>query len=168
MKRYLVYSALYTVIGVLGCSCASLSGQQTITGERRAEIIVRETAWIIDSVPILRFNVPFTYGYFRLQVEQCSGKTRDGWPRFYIAPINPMPSPDGPLAAYYDSANDVIVFALGNETNREIIVHELLHFLLKGDIPSGPSDETKAAKQLRLHPAEYFQKRCGHVINPPS
>lgn len=171
MSRFNVYLGLFTIYAVVGCSsCATLTGQlpPQVVAEKRAEVIERDIAWLGDTIPILRIGVPFMYGYFRLQLEQCSGLTRDGWPRFYQAPINPIMTGDGPSAAFYDPEANVIVFALGTLTDRTVILHEMLHFLLKPQIPDAPHGETREQKDLRVHPPKYFTEKCGHVINPPA
>lgn len=105
---------------------------------RQREIIARDVGFIYDSLPILRFDVPFAYRMLKAQVESCSGLKRDGFPRLYESSQNPLPG--GHLAEYYHDGN-VIVFALGSVVVAGIVRHELLHFLL--------APETG-------HPPEYF------------
>lgn len=119
------------------------------------DILKQRIAWVYDTIPVLKFDTPFAYGFFRLQVEACSGKTRLGWPRFFVAPISPLP-PDN-RAAFYAPQSQSIVFALGEEVQPSTIRHELLHWLLD---PLDPTD---------MHPAEYFDKqsgKCGTLVNP--
>lgn len=95
----------------------------------RVRVADRDIAWIMDTVPIVRFNPPYVYAVIRMQAEQCSGLTREGWPRLYVAPINPIPTSMGPAKAIYTSGANAIVFALGYETDPRVVLHELLHYL---------------------------------------
>src|SRR5687768_7366503 len=82
-------------------SCFACAGnvQPTVTPttptDRRVEILHRDIAWAHDSIPLLRFPTPPGYGALRVQLEFCSGKTREGWPKLYVAPINPLHGPNG-------------------------------------------------------------------------
>lgn len=131
---------------------------------RRADILARDIAWLGDSVPLVRFNIPHIYGLWRLQVEQCTGLSRPGWPLFYVAPIVPLSS-DGRVAMYASGSNS-IVFALAHEGMDWIVRHELLHFLLAPLIPKAPKGETPAEAALRVHPPYYFDGRCAFLVQP--
>lgn len=112
----------------------------------RPRIAARDLAWANDTIPVLRFNPPFIYGSWKLQVESCSGLSKAGWPRFYVAPVNPI----GPgWGGYYASQSQSIVLALGNEVNPDIVKHELLHWLLD---------------PINGHPEDFYDTRCGDVL----
>lgn len=131
---------------------------------QRAQILEREIAWGRDTIPLLRFRVPFVYGAWRIELEQCSGLTREGWPSFYVAPVSPLP---GSLLGYYDEGAKAVVFALGNEARKQTVLHELLHFFLAPTIdPRRQPDETGEERVARLHPADYFTGRCGQLLYP--
>ena len=133
-------------------------------------ITKRDIGWVMDTLPVLRFNTPFRYGALRVQAEQCTGRTRLGWPRFYVAALSPLP---GMLVAFFeddpDDPDDRIVFALGYETDEATVVHELLHWLLAPSIPTRKREgESYEAFLLRVHPPEYFSRtgRCAHLLYP--
>lgn len=131
-------------------SCTHHGRPTTIVKNRQDEIAARDLGWIYDSIPVMRFNTPFLYGMLRLQVESCTGRTKNGWPKFYIAPVTPF----GPSyqAAYFYEQN-AIVFGLGNETNPFIVRHELIHWLV------APQDG---------HPPEYYgpDSPCRPLLSP--
>lgn len=152
---------------ILGCKAVAVDPRFAPV-HTRAEILARDIAWASDTLPLLRFNPPWEYGAIRLRVEQCVGRTRADWPRFYIAPLNPMP---GHVLAFYDEGNQSIVFGLGNEANPGTVAHELLHWLLAPVIPPHRRhDETVEAWVERVHPDSIFAPhgRCGHILNPGS
>jgi hypothetical protein len=145
--------------------------QVTTAPNPRDAIVQRDLAWVSDTLPVLRFNTPYSYGALRVQAEQCSGRTRAGWPRFYVASISPFP---GMLLAFFeddpDDPDDRIVFALGYETDDFTVVHELLHWLL-APVVSPKWDKQRESYEafiVRVHPAEYFGKsgRCAHLLYP--
>lgn len=131
----------------------------------RGDIIARDIAFR-DSLPLLRFNPLFAYGAIRLAVEQCVGRTRAGWPRFYVAPINPLP---GLTLAFYDERTQSIVFALGNEVRESTAAHELMHWILAPVIwPYRYRDESPDEWTARVHPDSLFGNdgKCSHLLNP--
>jgi hypothetical protein len=133
-------------------SCHRIPPQLAPASQAVERVLARDIRFIYDSVPIVKFRTPFLYGVFRLQVESCSGRTRDGWPAFYLAPVNPL-NDRGFAAAYFPDA-DAIVFGLGSEVNEQIIRHELLHWLLRPTMG---------------HPPEFFgdslsNGKCGHLL----
>lgn len=137
------------------CSVKHVQHSPPNPSEQRADILAREIAWIGDNIPVIRFNPPYIYGAWRLEVEACSGKQRAGWPKFYVAPVAPL-APDGRVGFYAHDSN-VIVFALGHEAVPWIYRHEILHFLLNGEFsPRNP------------HPDEYFgpASPCGPLVRP--
>lgn len=73
---------------VLGCTTKEVAAPPS-PGDIRAGLIRRDVAFAFDTLPLLRFEPPFIYGAIRLQAERCSGLTREGWPRFYVAATNP-------------------------------------------------------------------------------
>lgn len=144
-----------TLLALLFCTaCAGnhVAPPPRTAAETRTNVLERRLAWISDSIPILQFATPYIYGAWRLEVERCSGKTKDGWPAFYVAPVAPL-GPDG-RSAFYASDSKVIVFGLGSEAIDWIVRHELAHWLLD---PIGG------------HPEEYFGPtgKCGRLVNPP-
>lgn len=119
--------------------------------QARARALIEQVAFWQDTVPIVKFPPPFAYGYWRLEVERCSGKTRDGWPAFYQSATMPLRE-DGAWAVYDHTVNAVI-FGLGVADISWLIRHELLHFLLSPSIG---------------HPPEYFDRdtgKCGALVN---
>ena len=130
------------------------------------EVVRRNVAIIHDSLVILRFAIPFQYGVLRLQVEQCAGVSRDGWPAFYVSAHNPLP---GGFAAFYDERSKSIVFALGNESEPATVAHELLHFVLAPQVnPYRQRGESPEAFVARVHPETFFGEsgRCAHLLYP--
>lgn len=123
--------------------------------QQRIAVLSHRIGWLADTVPLLRFNTPYAYGFWRLQVEACSGKTRDGWPRFFVAPIAPLGSD---RLAFYDPEGNVIVFSLGSETQDWVFRHEMLHFLMAPTLKGDP------------HSDEYFgvNGKCGSLVHPAS
>lgn len=150
-----------TLLALLFCSACASSHHPpptTTAHDKRAEVLFRQIAWFHDTVPLLRFNVPTIYGVWRIEVERCSGKEKQGWPSFYQAPISPLSS-DGRVAFYAPDSKS-IVFALGQVGESWIVRHELLHWLLDPH----PLDDP--------HPAEFFGDddgpgKCGHLVRPP-
>lgn len=114
----------------------------------RQRAAARDVAFTHDSLVIMRFDPPMIYASLKYAMERCSGKTKAGWPRFYLANVNPLP-PN--WQAYYSSERQSIVLAFGNEAEPSIVMHELLHWLLD---------------PVNAHPAEYFgaESRCGQVL----
>jgi hypothetical protein len=99
-------------------------------------------------------------------VERCSGRTRAGWPRFYVSPVNPMP---GGLLGFYAPDRQAIIFALGQEANRVTIAHEILHWLLDPLVlPYRLEDETVEQFIERVHPPTYYgaDGRCAALLHP--
>jgi hypothetical protein len=143
---------LYGLVALIGC--ASLPAQKVSTSQQvRARVAERDLAWLGDSIPLMRFNMPFSYTWLRSQMEECSGLKREGWPTFYLAPINPIWMAQGPAAAMYVHKTNVVVFALGSETVPWIIRHELGHFLLNG---------------MSGHPEQVFgpESPCAPLLQP--
>ena len=131
----------------------------------RAKILERSIGWA-DTLPLLRFEPPAFYGAVRLAVEQCTGRTRAGWPAFFVAAINPLP---GFILAFYDERSKSIVFALGIEASPPTVAHEFIHYLLAPEITSHRLEhETLEDFVLRVHPPEFFGKsgRCAHLLYP--
>lgn len=122
---------------------------------QRATILENRLGWLSDTTPLLRFDTPYAYGFWRLQVEACSGHTREGWPRFFVAPIAPLGQD---RLAFYDPEGNVIVFSLGAETQDWVFRHEMLHYLLAPEHLKDPHDEA------------YFgvQGKCGALVHPKS
>lgn len=160
MKRYALLLLL-----LLGCTTRTVEPRFS-PAQTRADIITRDIAWK-DTLPLLRFNPPFAYGAIRLAVEQCLGRSRDGWPTFYIAAVNPLP---GLVLAFYDENTKSIVFALGNETRESTAAHEFMHWTLAPVLsPYRRRDETAEAWNLRVHPDSLFHPetgKCAHLLNP--
>lgn len=148
---------------MMACSCQYRRPVVT-TGPARPDILKRDIAWIHDTIPVLRFETPEIYAVVRLNMERCSGLTRAGWPRLYLAPWNPLPYG---RAAFYDPDAEAIVFALSSEANLFIVGHEILHWLLEPTVsPRRINDETPDEFAVRVHPPEYFDRRCGHLLRP--
>lgn len=151
---------------LLGCTVRQVTPPRTLDAAR-LQIVKRDVTFVYDSIPTLRFSPPFAYGAIRLQVERCSGLTREGWPRFYIAQDNPLP---GFVLAFYDEDRKAVVFALGNETVPSTVAHELLHYLLAPHIPSKKrSDESFTEYTARVHPDSIFNTdtgKCRMFLNP--
>lgn len=130
----------------------------------RVTVLTGTLAWVDDTVPVLQFKPPPIYGMWRLDVERCSSLTRAGWPKFYIAPI-PLHYDDILIAAFYVAPTQNIVFSLGAETQRGVVAHELLHWLLELTLPPAPDDASTDARITRQHPPEYFERRCGALFH---
>jgi len=147
--------ALFCLL-VLGCATVRVPPLAPTLAERRAVVLRRDIAWTFDTIPLLRFDPPYIYGAWRLEVEQCSGLRRDGWPVFYVA--NKMPVGPHQYYAYYAPTTDAIVFGLGGEAQKWLVQHELLHYTLAGHgIPA--------------HDSTYYGDdsnpgRCWHVVRP--
>lgn len=145
-------AALLSVLLLLACRQPVHTPPNPLA-EARARVLLEQVAFWQDTVPIVKFRPPFAYGYWRLEVETCSGKTREGWPTFYQAATMPLRE-DGAWAVYDHTANAVI-FGLGVADISWLIRHELLHFLLSPDLG---------------HPPEYFdadEGKCAALVNPP-
>jgi len=157
--------ALFCLL-VLGCTAVRVPPLAPTLAERRAAILNREVAWM-DTLPVLRFSTPYVYGSWRLQVEQCSGLTRNGWPTFYISAIAPLPQKRDALFA---ARADAIVFALGQESRPLTVIHELLHWLSESQIAPAPDDETEEEMDRRWHPDSLYGPvgKCWHLIKPTS
>lgn len=150
------------LLALLGATCARTPIPNVAT---TAAILSRDVKWLNDSTPIVRFQTPYIYGFWRLQVEACSGRTREGWPTFYVAPVSPLllggrVTADG----VYIKESNSIVFALGQETSRITVSHELLHWLIDDLVAAKPDSETFTEQQARTHPSEYFERRCGLLL----
>jgi hypothetical protein len=141
-----------TVIAVLLSACSLKHVEPPKAGPDKAAILHDRLAWLNDSTPVVRFATPFVYGLWKLEMEHCSGRHKEGWPRFYVAPIAPLHA-DGRIA-FYAQDTKAIVFGLGEEVNPFTVRHELLHWLLD---PWDPRD---------AHPAEYFAEKCGLYVTP--
>lgn len=155
---------LVLLLLLVGCSTRQ-AFKSDARPDPRAAIIARDIAWK-DDLPLLRFDVPYVYGAIRLQVEECLGRRRDGWPLFYVAPKNPLP---GHVLAFYDERNKAVVFALGNETIASTIAHELIHWTLAPVLdPHRRRDETPDEWRARVHPDSVFSStgKCSHLLNP--
>ena len=144
------------LLALLGCTTVRAEPPITLS-QRRAEVLLRDLAWVDSVTPIVRFNVPYIYFHWREKVEACSGLQRVGWPKFYVAPISPL-APDGRVG-FYAPDSQSIVFALGHEGIAWIFQHEILHWLLDPQTPIDP------------HPPEYFggedgPGKCGHLVQP--
>jgi hypothetical protein len=134
-----VRALLYLFVALIGCASAPVITVPTPV-EHRARIAGRDIAWLGDTIPIMRFNMPFSYAYLRAEVEICSGLKRDGWPLFFVAPINPIWMQQGPAVAMYIEKSKIIVFALGSETIPAYVRHELLHFLIGATTRGHPEE----------------------------
>lgn len=172
-RKLLKVVPLVLTFGLLpfGTSYCTSSGQlqrsAVVTPDRAAQrraVLADRVLWLADTIPIVRFEPPFIYGSWRLELESCSGLRRKDWPKFYLSPVSPLP-PRGSLA-FYIAELDAIVFALGTENNASIVRHEMLHFLLEPRIPPKPDGETQEEFERRLHPTEYFggASRCTGII----
>jgi hypothetical protein len=127
---------------------------QTDIREAQRRAIDDRVSWLGDSLPVVRFDPPYVYSMFKAQVEACSGVKKDGFPKFYIAPVAPLGS-NYALAVFVPRQN-VVVFALGSEVLPWVVRHELLHWLL-------------APRDTRDHPPEFFSAdptigRCAPFI----
>ena len=71
MKRLLLFALLAS------CTTLHTPPQPTVQDAQR-RIAVHDVAWLEDTSPIIAFRPPFVYGYWRLQVEACVGKSRPG------------------------------------------------------------------------------------------
>lgn len=144
---------------ILLCSLlasVACSQQSDSVVNARRDILLRDIAWLEDSIPLLRFDPPPIYAAWKAQIEKCSGVKRDGWPKFYIAPVLPLPKE---WLGFFAASSQTVVFALGFERQDWTVRHELLHYVLD---PLNLPDE---------HPAEYFGKganfgKCGDLVNP--
>lgn len=117
--------------------------------------IVAENVVVFGATPVLRFTPPPIYTMWRIQVEQCSGLRREGWPTFFVAPTIRLELDAKSFAiGLYRRDGQRIIFALGYEAVDWVVRHELLHWLL--DV--GPGEES--------HPEEYFDTRCGRLVAP--
>lgn len=165
MKRALRMT-LCLLVALIACATKEVTPTPTAR-DIRTGIVKRDVAFAFDTIPLLRFPIPYPYGAIRLQVEGCSGLTRDGWPRFYVAALNPLP---GHILAFYREDMNAIVFALGNEVVPETIAHELLHYLLAPHIRSQPYPrEAPEAYRARVHPDSIYAAsgKCGHLLSNP-
>lgn len=155
---------------LLACANHVAPATAPTPAERRQEILNRDIAWVHDTIPIMRFEPFFYWGTIKLEMEVCSGRTRAGWPEFYVAPISPLGYDHlkRPIAAWYDKRTQSILFALGSEVFTPYLRHELLHWLLESIVPAAPPRETPDETEARVHPPEYFSPsgRCGHFLNP--
>lgn len=131
----------------------------------RERIAREDIGWTSDSIPLLRFNPPFVYYGWRAALEACSGLTRSGWPRFFLAPVHPLP---GNYHGFFAHDSDAIVLAFANEMERWIVAHEILHWLSEDLIPAGKKGETQDEMIERTHPPELFGQKCAHMVNPPN
>lgn len=154
---------LFLFVGLQAAACGSAATIHTVPPDTRVRVLERDLAWIGDTIPIVRFNPPFIYGAWRLEMESCTGKHREGWPKFYLAPIAPLPKQ---RAAYYEEQSLSVVFALGKETQAAVVKHELGHFLLFPSLPPAPSDTGEI--EAWAHPPEYYGPTgaCASTINP--
>lgn len=139
---------------VLGCHSPTPTIQPTPLETTRVRVVEDQLGWFDDTIPIVRFRPPFAYGYWRLQVEACAGVTKDGWPKFFMAPISPLRA-DYAIGLFASRSNSII-FAFGAETQPWVVRHEILHWLL---YPINTKD----------HPPEHFgpQSPCGSLVNIP-
>lgn len=170
MKLLTVLTALLVLVSCAG-HIATPAPLPTFA-ERRSEIAKRDIAWIADTIVIMRFEPFFYWGTIKMEMEVCSGRTRAGWPEFYVASISPLGRDHlgRHIAAWYDKRTQSILFALGSEVFTPYIRHELLHWLLEDLIPDAPPRETPDQTEARVHPAEYFGSsgRCSHLLYPQS
>lgn len=170
MRRHIGVVAVFAILQAIACAAATHQTDTTPSATTRTAILVRSIAWANDTIPVVRFNPPWAYGAWRLEIEACSGLHREGWPAFYVAPIAPLPGPDAghPRAAYYDERSRSIVFALGTEGNASIAKHEILHYLLFPFLPRVNADTMTVDEAERwAHPTEYYGAtgRCAQAIN---
>lgn len=139
---------LLALLLLIGCTTVNRPPNQSL----RQQAADRDIGFYGDTVVLVRFNTPFIYGAIRLQVEECSGLQRNGWPRFYIAGRAPLILEDGTVAGgFYDAKSNSVVFALGHEVETAVVAHELLHFLLS---------------PVRGHPQDLFGSdgKCGQLL----
>ena len=92
-----------------------VAGLTTNLSSRKGTLMMKNLLWLYDSVLVLRFNPPDVYNKLLEEVVLCSGITRKGSPRFYIAPIVPLSDAEGYVGYYIGGEHQVIVFALGYE-----------------------------------------------------
>lgn len=149
MRRRILIVAL-----ALCATCTTVRVPQTDLRAARQRIAEDRIGWAVDTVPIVRFDVPFVYHMFKAQVESCSGKHKEGFPALFVAPTAPLPYRYA--LAVYSRENNSIVFALGSEVMPWVIRHELLHWLL------APTD-------TKDHPSEWFSTdptigRCAPLL----
>lgn len=153
MTKRLVRLVLVGCVMTIGCaSVRPPSIQQQSLAERRKVIERRDVGFTYDTIATLRFDPPSVYGAFKLEVEKCSGFTRDGLPRFYITNRQPVIYD---YLAFYDTEELSITFGLGTEIVPWIIHHELLHWVLDGH-------------GIKGHPAQYFgpNGKCWAEVQP--
>jgi hypothetical protein len=146
---------------LLLAGCTSMHAQSL--AEKQIDILRRDLAWYGDTIPILRYNPPYAYSIWRETVERCSGLSREGWPRFYVANIDVLP---GQRGAFYAGNHNVVVFALGYEVQPWAFMHEILHFLHHPHVAPIPLGETDEEQKVRTHPDSLFRAKCGPFVNP--
>lgn len=140
---------LMLLAATLAVTCARpVETEPTI--ERQAQILVRDIAFMHDTMPLLRFDPPPVYAMWMAEVEQCSGLRRDGQPTYWIAPRAVM---HNDWIGMYVRQERRAIFALGAETLAWVVRHEMLHDRLN----------------LPGHPPEYFGDelspgKCGHLV----
>lgn len=125
----------------------------------RTMIAERDFAWM-DTLPLLRFSPPVQYVLWRAMAERCSGWKREGWPTFYLANREVLVTADGLAAALYSTRTESVVFALAQNAQRHIVIHELLHWLGEAHTLHATPGETDSARYFRQHPPEVFEGRC--------
>lgn len=138
-------------LALLCTACTTQSHVSLTPSQKRAEILERTIGWYRDSIPLMSFAPPPIYGALRLQVEQCLGKTRGGWPNFFVAN---QPLPDN-HAAVYVAGRSVIVFSLGADRVPWIVRHEIGHWILE-------------AHNVVGHPPDHYgpDAPCRHLFQP--
>lgn len=118
--------------------------------EARLRIGGERFAWIYDTVPVIRFDPPPIYGLWKQEAEQCTGKSKPGFPRLFLSPFGHVGVSS--LAEYF-AHHEAVVFSLGTEAQAWVVRHELIHWL------GAPTD----------HPPELFDLvngKCGALVNP--
>lgn len=146
--------AFLLLLVVLSCHRSPATTPTPPLETHRVRIANDRLGWYADTIPIVRYDPPYVYGMWRLRMEACSGVTKLGWPKFYMAPISPLNREWA--VGIYAPRSESIVIALGAESADWVISHELLHWLL-------------APRSTKDHPAEYFgpDSPCGRFVNPP-
>lgn len=143
MRRAVAVAILMTAMLMICVGCARNPRPSMTPAQQVA--LERQLGRIYDTIPIVLFRPPIIYRQWLRVVEECSGRSRRGWPGLYIAPINPLDR-EGHTGIYV-YATDYIIFALGAEADQTVVMHEFLHRILYPEYTG--------------HPAEYFGSEDG-------
>lgn len=154
------------LLGLLLCGACALAQVPNDSARMAARMRVaeRDLAWA-DTLPLLRFDPPSPYSIWKRTMEICSGRTRDGWPTFYVTNTTMLRAYGELSWAFYQRLSESVVFAFGQELRAPIVMHELLHWLIEPEIPKAPPGETREERAVRTHPAEVFEGACEPYVS---